>query len=199
LDIQKYLEDGGLPENVTIVSHVNGDDEIAKFASICYGKEDAQNKESLIKLLLANGHTSVFEFANFTFRIKCPIFVARQWMRHRMGSYVEKSLRYTKAENFYIPEGTDAKQLFDAAIRTSISAYETLLAIGVKKEQARAVLPLSVMTEFYWNVNARSLMNFLKLRLDKHAQLEIREYAQEIMNIFESKMPITAKYFKEMI
>jgi thymidylate synthase (FAD) len=141
----------------------------------------------------------VFEFANFTFRIKCPIFVARQWMRHRMGSYVEKSLRYTKAENFYIPEGTDAKQLFDAAIRTSISAYETLLAIGVKKEQARAVLPLSVMTEFYWNVNARSLMNFLKLRLDKHAQLEIREYAQEIMNIFESKMPITAKYFKEMI
>ena len=118
-----------------------------------------------------------------------------------MGSYTEKSLRYTKPGSFTKLElnNPEAEELIDVIFKTTMSTYETLLSMGIKKEQARAILPIGIETEFYWTVNARSLMNFLKLRLDPHAQKEIRDYAEKVMNIFEEKMPITAKYFSKYV
>jgi len=201
LDEKEYDENGKSEQDVALENFFNGDNEIVKYARICYGREDSTNKEGLIKTLITNGHTSVFEHSVFTFRIRCPIFVARQWMRHRMGSYTEKSLRYTKPGSFTKLElnNPEAEELIDVIFKTTMSTYETLLSMGIKKEQARAILPIGIETEFYWTVNARSLMNFLKLRLDPHAQKEIRDYAEKVMNIFEEKMPITAKYFSKYV
>ena len=201
MDEKEYDENGKHQQDVTLENFVNGDNEIAKYARICYGREDTDNKDGLIKTLITNGHTSVFEHSVFTFRIICPIFVARQWMRHRIGSYTEKSLRYTKPGSFTKLElnNTDAEELIEVVFKTTIHTYETLLNMGIKKEQARAILPMGIETEFYWTVNARSLMNFLQLRLDPHAQKEIRVYAEAIMDVFEEKMPITAKHFSKYV
>jgi len=201
LDKKEYHKNGKSEQDVTLENFFNGDSEIVKYARICYGRDDAINKEGLIKTLITNGHTSVFEHSVFTFKIRCPIFVARQWMRHRIGSYTEKSLRYTKPnESIHLSvDNEEAEDLIDTISKTIMHTYETLLSMGIKKEQARTILPLGTETEFYWTVNARSLMNFLKLRLDKHAQKEIREYAEKLMEIFKEKMPITSKYFSEYI
>ncbi|MDD5737305.1 MAG: FAD-dependent thymidylate synthase, partial [Candidatus Omnitrophica bacterium] len=85
------------------------------------------------------------------------------------------------------------------SINGAFDAYESMVSSGIKREQARGVLPLSIYTLYYWTVNARSLMNFLKLRLDKGAQPEIREYAKALLRIFRDTMPVTAKAFEEKI
>jgi thymidylate synthase (FAD) len=151
----------------------------------------------------------------------------RQWIRHRIGSFNEKSGRYTEFEDndYYVPEkwraqdstnkqgsiesefgnkciGMDSKSAgtcshwqtspFGAyihSIETSFEIYKKLLDVGIAKEMARMVLPSSVYTQFYWNVNLRSLMNFLKLRLDKHAQWEIQEYARAVLKIVREIIP----------
>lgn len=156
----------------------------------------------LVKHLVTNKHCTPLEHCVFSFRVKAPIFVARQWFRHRMGSFNERSLRYCEARpEFYYPSGIGFELWdgYDFSYKESLDFYHDLLEGGATKEQARAVLPLGIYTEFIWTVNASSLFNFLRLRLDKHAQLEIREYAKIILQIAKQMAPITFGYIEEDI
>jgi thymidylate synthase (FAD) len=160
-----------------------------------------------------------FEHNAFRFHIRCPIFVAREWMRHRISSFNEFSLRYARAtEDFYVPAADDVRsqvgkpgaysfepvddelaeetraelqQVYEAAFAT----YERLVERGVARELARAVLPVGAYTEFYWTVNARSLMNFVSLRAAEAAQREIRRYADACERFFAERMPVTHAAF----
>jgi thymidylate synthase (FAD) len=172
----------------------------------------------LIRFLMKGRHGTPFEHNAFRFHVKAPIFVAREWMRHRIGSFNEWSGRYSKLEGeFYMPEvarsqtGKPGSYTFEALpemtvrMRTTIEnanlkawyAYEWMLESGIAKEQARLVLPVNIYTQFYWTINARSLMNFLSLRNAEPAMYEIREYAKQIEIIFAAKMPQTHLVFSE--
>jgi len=143
-----------------------------------------------------------FEAMVFTFDVKCPIFVARQWLRHRMSSPMEESLRYCVAEGeFYVPEGltTDIKNLWEADMDDALEFYKWYIRKGVPKEQARAILPMGIYTKFYWTVNGSSLMNFLRLRLDKGAQAEIREYAEVILDMVKVVAPVSFTEFVPLV
>jgi thymidylate synthase (FAD) len=206
---------------VKLVDFMGGDQRAVDSARVSFGGvskgEDRDRK--LLEYLLANAHHSPFEHSVFQFHIKCPIFVARQWMRHRIASYNEISARYTEVQDeFYVPaafrvqdkinrQGSVASpaldnaallKVYEASIKASYEAYEKLLAAGVAREMARAVLPVAQYTQFHWSVNARSLMNFLDLRLDSHAQYEIRVYAEALREIFEARMPWTAEALKKL-
>lgn len=202
---------------IKLVDFMGGDIAVVQAARVSYGQgskgEDKDKK--LINYLLANRHETPFEHAVFKFHVNCPIFVARQWFRHRMASYNEISGRYTElTEDFYLPDKFRAQKdpnyeyvdLDDsmtedlrAQIRHSydqaFELYQTLLNKGVARELARIVLPLALYTQFYWSINARALMNFLTLRAEVHAQYEIRQYALAILKIFQEKMPWTFAAF----
>jgi thymidylate synthase (FAD) len=170
----------------------------------------------LINFLMRERHGTPFEHNAFRFHIKCPIFVAREWFRHRIGSFNEFSARYSEMPpEFYLPEPDNvrtqtgkpgayifepledtatrdnARAAISSSVKQSIRMYERLIAGGVAKELARAVLPVSMYTQFYWTVNARSLMNFLSLRTHQTAQLEIRQYADDVERHFAEAMPMT--------
>jgi len=171
--------------------------------------------KGLIGFLMRERHGTPFEHNAFRFHIKCPMFVAREWFRHRIGSFNEFSARYSEVPNeFWVPEkgairtqvgkpgaytfesiegpaAEVAVNIIEEMNKVTYSAYQAMLDMGVAKEVARAVLPVSMYTQFYWTVNARSLMNFLSLRLDENAQAEIREYAKEVEKSFKQVMPIT--------
>ena len=158
----------------------------------------------LIKFLMRERHGTPFEHNSFRFHIRCPIFVAREWLRHRVGSFNEFSMRYARAtDDFYVPEPDDVRTQvgkpgaysFDpvepevaettreelrAVYETAYAAYERLVELGVARELARSVLPVGAYTEFYWTVNARALMNFVSLRAAETAQREIRRYADAV-------------------
>jgi len=170
---------------------------------------DENKKRILLKKLMfehAGNPTSSFEFVNFLFEVKCPIFVARQWFRHRIGSYQEISRRYiSKDIEIFKPE--EIKNLedpifdtyYDTLCEKIINFYHTLVEKGIRKEVARAILPVGMYTTFYWQVNLRSLINFLMVRLDTHAQREIKEYAKAILRLIEKFCPITVELLKEKL
>ena len=137
---------------------------------------------SFLRKILQKGHTSVLEFAGATFRVKTPIFVARQWMRHRTASYLEISRRYTKMDETYIPDSA-----FRAIYEKQLDEYCNLLNKGYTKEQARGILGTGFLTEFFVSANLRSWDNFLKLRLAEDAQIEIREEAERVHGILNKK------------
>jgi thymidylate synthase (FAD) len=175
--------------------------------------------EGLIRFLMRERHGTPFEHNSFRFHIRCPIFVAREWFRHRVGSFNEFSLRYAKAtDDFYVPEPEDVRsqvgkpgaysfepvsdelaettrEKLQAVYEAAYLAYEQLVELGVARELARSVLPVGAYTEFYWTVNARSLMNFLSLRNSESAQREIRRYAEACERFLEDKMPVTYAAF----
>ena len=206
--------DAGL---VRLVGFMGGDDAVVEAARVSYGKgvTEAERDRKLIHFLLANRHETPFEHSVFKFHIKCPIFVARQWFRHRMSSYNEISGRYTKMkEECCLPENLRTQKARNYVYETvepelnkelrdkiqdhydkTFELYNELLEKGVAKEHARIILPLALYTQFYWTINARSLMNFLSLRSDIHAQGEIREYADVIGQIFLENMPYTYEAF----
>ncbi len=206
---------------IRLVDFMGGDNAVVQAARVSFGQgtKGEEKDRRLIHYLIRNAHETPFEQAIFKFHVKCPIFVARQWFRHRWASYNEISGRYTEMTyHFYLPEKfrTQEKKNYqysdlDDAVsqkwnrrleqfyRETYLLYEEMLADGVAKEQARIVLPLALYTQFYWAVNARSLMNFLKLRTDVHAQYEIRVYANVIAEIFKEKMPWTYEAFREHI
>jgi thymidylate synthase (FAD) len=160
-----------------------------------------------------------FEHNAFRFHIRAPIFVAREWFRHRVGSFNEFSMRYARAtDEFYIPEPEDVRSQVgkpgaysfepvadDVAEATreelrgvyeaAYAAYERLVELGVARELARSVLPVGAYTEFYWTVNARALMNFLSLRNSETAQREIRRYAEACEQFLADRMPVTYAAF----
>jgi thymidylate synthase (FAD) len=195
---------------------------VANSARVSFGrrKEDLDDSDrGLIKFLMRERHGTPFEHNAFRFHIRCPIFVAREWFRHRVGSFNEFSMRYARAtDDFYVPEADDVRtqvgkpgaysfepvdaelaeetrerlrEVYDAAYAT----YEELVERGVARELARAVLPVGAYTEFYWTVNARSLMNFLSLRSAEAAQREIRLYAEACETFLAAQMPVTYEAF----
>lgn len=178
--------------------------------------EDLSGKDKgLIGFLMRERHGTPFEHNAFRFHVKCPVFVAREWFRHRIGSYNEFSARYSEVPNdFHTPlpgevrtqVGKPGSYTFEAVSdgtakevvatineqnKHAYGTYKYLLELGVAKEVARMVLPMSMYTQFYWTVNARSLMNFLSLRTDANAQYEIREYANAVEMLFREQMPVT--------
>lgn len=214
-----YLEEYPVLDNgiVRLVSFMGGDDAVVQAARVSFGKgiTDPGRDRTLLNYLMANRHETPFEHSVFKFHIKCPIFVARQWFRHRMASYNEISGRYTKMkEEFCLPDklrtqkarnykfelvdedlNDELKQKISDSYDYCYKVYKELLDKGVAKEHARIVLPLSLYTQFYWSINARALLNFLSLRLDEHAQYEIRQYAEAISNVMKEKMPWTYDAF----
>lgn len=189
---------------VRLVEYMGGDESVIRNARRCWRSEDKSNEESdrnLIRHLLRKGHMSPFEAVVFTFDVKCPIFVARQWMRHRIGSFNEESLRYCVAErDYFIPSGLNQQQLaFWKMYNDEQFDRYNLLTQTMPKEQVRSILPLGTYTKFYWTVNGRSLMNFLKLRLDKSAQAEIREYAKVILDMAKVVAPVSFTEFAALV
>lgn len=184
--------------------------------------DQLRKDRSLIGYLMRNGHGTPFEHAVFQFFVKAPIFVVREWQRHRMASYNEQSGRYTEfLPEFYVPDHVrrpdpDNKQgavrgmreidlatgsanptlwAIDSASDLAYQTYREMLVGGVAREMARMVLPLNLYTSFWFTVNARSLMNFLALRNHPNAQWEIQRYAQAIETIFDGVMPWTCDAF----
>jgi thymidylate synthase (FAD) len=203
---------------VRLVDFMGGDQGVVDAARVSYGGKskgsDADKK--LIAYLLKHKHETPFEHAVFKFHVKTPIFVMRQWIRHRMASYNEISARYTEVKDeFYVPTKWRAQDLknkqssvaapaldhaaltkrFAAQVDESMACYKELLAAGVARELARMILPVNAYTEFYWTVNARSLMNFVTLRADAHAQWEIQQYGEAAARFFRSEMPWTYEAF----
>ena len=173
----------------------------------------------LVRFLMRERHGTPFEHNLFRFHIKAPLFVTREWQRHRVGSFNERSGRYSELpDEFYVPAAADvrtqvgkpgaytfepvpddiAEQVRDgiaASYAESYQRYQELLADNVAKEVARTVLPVGLYTEFYWSLNARSLMNFLSLRSAEAAQREIRRYAEACEQLFSTHMPVTYAAF----
>ena len=206
--------DGALADDLSVVNGAR--------VSFARRKEEMDaSDEGLIRFLMRDRHGSPFEHNAFRFHVRCPIFVAREWFRHRIGSFNEFSLRYAKAtDDFYVPEAADVRtqvgkpgayrfepvddelaETTRAELRSSYEqAYETytrLVDQGVARELARSVLPVGAYTQFYWTVNARALMNFVSLRNSEFAQLEIRRYAEAVEAFFAELMPVTHEAFLE--
>jgi len=183
-------------------------------------REDVDEADAgLIRFLLRDRHGTPFEHNAFRFHIRCPIFVAREWFRHRIGSFNEFSMRYAKAtDDFYVPEPDDVRSQvgkpgaysfepvdpelaertraeLQAVYDTAYATYTRLVEQGVARELARSVLPVGAYTEFYWTVNARALMNFVSLRAAETAQREIRRYAEACESFLAEQMPITHAAF----
>src|SRR5215218_9826453 len=200
--------DGALADDLSVV---NG-------ARVSFGrrKEAMDDADAgLVRFLLRDRHGTPFEHNAFRFHVRCPIFVAREWFRHRVGSFNEFSMRYAKAtDDFYVPEPEDVRtqvgkpgaysfepvepELAEAArdelravYEAAFETYERLVEQGVARELARAVLPVGAYTEFYWTVNARALMNFVSLRNAETAQREIRRYAEAVEHFLAERMPVT--------
>jgi thymidylate synthase (FAD) len=195
---------------------------VVNSARVSFGRRKEEMDDSdrgLIRFLMRDRHGTPFEHNSFRFHIRSPIFVAREWMRHRISSFNEFSLRYARAtEDFYVPEAEDvrtqvgkpgaysfdpvepevaeaAREELKAVYETAYAAYERMVEQGVARELARSVLPVGAYTEFYWTVNARSLMNFVSLRAAESAQREIRRYADACERFLAEKMPVTYDAF----
>jgi thymidylate synthase (FAD) len=173
----------------------------------------------ILNALMKNRHGTPFEHNSFRFHVKAPLFVFREWQRHRISSFNEWSARYSELKGeFYIPEIENVRQQVgkpmdytfeqanteDAEIfrdmliahsQRAFDQYRVAIAMGIAKEQARFFLPVNIYSEMYWTVNARSLMNFLNLRNSETAQFEIKEYARVLEDLFRQVMPITAEAF----
>lgn len=204
--------------SVELIRVSGSDVDVVNAARVSYGKvsKEITDRDSiLINFLMEHEHTSPFEHNQVSFRIKAPIFVVRQWMRHRMNSYNEISYRYVKAPlEFYIPvkwrnqdtknkqgsvgsfENPEFTQLYKSAVDASVKVYEKLLENGVCREQARGVLPVTTYTEFIYTCNLHSLMHFLKLRLDAGAQFEIRAYARCLLELTLPHFPVSLEAWR---
>lgn len=190
---------------VSLEDSMGNDDTVVNVAKLSVYKKEHEMSEKqkydFIKRLWSSGHTSPFEFVLFTFRIKCPIFVARQWMRHRTGRYLEKSLRYCEAlPEFYTPEyfPQSQKNVLLNSYKDTFQAYTLLLKRGAKKEDARFCLPVSLFTEFVWNIDLHNLFHFLTLRMDRHAESEMQVYASRVFDSIYPIVPLCWQIFKEI-
>lgn len=210
---------------VRLVDYLGGDQRIVQSARVSYGSgtKSYRQDRGLIHYLMKHWHTSPFEQVQLTFHTKMPIFVARQWVRHRTARLNEISGRYSiMRDEFYLPEpgqvcyqSASNKQGRSEALpqeeaEAVISAmqeeqagmyksYEGLLERNVARELARANLPNSLYTEWYWQIDLHNLFHFLKLRMDAHAQYEIRVYAEAMAQCAKAVAPIAYEAFEEHI
>lgn len=203
-----------------------GDNAIVDAARVSIAGVDVRPKSAdvkLIRYLYENKHTSPFEQVRYKFHVRLPIFVARQWIRHRTGSFNEESARYGKLRgDFYVPTverlmaGGQAKknkqgsgeaipqELAEKLRRELVAyshggyaAYENLLDAGLARELARMVLPVNIYTQWYWTTDLHNLMHFLRLRLHEHAQWEVRQYAEAILPMANHIAPVAMSCFKD--
>lgn len=213
----KVLDDGF----VRIIDYMGCDEAIVQAARVSYGAgtKRVQDDEGLIRYLLRHHHTTPFEMCELKLHVRVPMDAWRQWIRHRTASVNEYSTRYsvaidsaqtTSAEEWRSQSSTN-RQGSAAQIESSVgvalsqrerelhaqarTVYDERLQAGVAREQARKDLPLSTYTEAFWKINLHNLLHFLRLRLDAHAQLEIRSYAAVIAAIVELWVPITWSAF----
>lgn len=198
---------------VKLIDSMGSASRICQAARISFNKTDLDvavlslRDKDLIKYLWTNKHTLPFRHVYFTFMIKAPIFVFRQWMKHQIGcAWNEASGRYVKFDcEFYQPDSfrshipnvkqgsggdilnqDEANKVYTSLLKDAKYAYNKLLDLGVCREQARMLLPVSLYTSSYWTCSLHALIHFLNLRLDKHAQKEIRDFAIAVQLIIEN-------------
>jgi thymidylate synthase (FAD) len=211
---------------VRLIDHMGDDLSIVRAARVSYDAawrtgEDQGSDNRLIKYLWRNKHTTPFEAVTVSFEIKAPIFVFRQWHRHRTQSYNELSARYRELpEEFYVPrsdqigiQSSSSKQAREITNQPAITAvylpgyikhceeafarYRVLLEGGWPKELARMVLPLSTYSHMFTTMNLRNCFHFLELRCNPHAQYEIRIYAEAMLQLLRPHYPIATEAFME--
>ncbi|MBN2873669.1 MAG: FAD-dependent thymidylate synthase, partial [Spirochaetales bacterium] len=220
LDVEYRVHEKGF---VRLVDYLGGDARIVQAARVSYGAGTKTVREDagLIDYLLRNEHTSPFEQVVLTFHLKLPIFVARQWIRHRTARLNEISGRYSvMKDEFWLPnpgvlarQSSDNKQGREAeplpadeaarvidvlrdGQRAAYAEYAKLVDSGLAREIARVNLPLSLYTEWYWQIDLHNLFRFLALRMDAHAQREIRDYASVIFDITKRVAPLACDSFE---
>lgn len=209
---------------VRLVDVMGDDAAIVQAARVSYGKgtKSVRADRGLIRYLMQHQHTTPFEMVEFKFHCRMPIFVARQWIRHRTANVNEISGRYSVMEDrFWEPQAADMRtQSFtnrqgssdlpiDESLANTVAAqfcadqaqiyqhYEAALAAGVAREVARVNLPVSLYTEWYWKIDLHNLLHFLALRLDAHAQKEIRVFAEAMAHFVAARCPLAWEAFEE--
>ena len=210
---------------VRLVDSMGGDDAIVQAARVSYGKGTSKVSQDrgLIRYLMRHRHTTPFEMVEFKFHCKMPIFVARQWVRHRTANINEYSLRYSEArDEFYLPnpeniqfqsmlnkqgrKGEVSKELkhkvldyFTEISNRSFEIYSELNEAGVARELARAILPVNLYTEWYWKNDLHNLLHFVGLRSDSHAQYEIRVYSDAMAESVKKVAPFAWEAYQDYV
>ena len=210
---------------VRLVDYMGGDQRIVQAARVSYGEgtKSVRQDRALIHYLIKHWHTSPFEQVQLTFHCKMPIFIARQWIRHRTARLNEISGRYSiMKDEFYVPEpsqvafqSSNNKQgradslPFDQAMavinqmeqdqKEAYTEYTGMIDKGVARELARTNLPVSLYTEWYWQIDLHNLFHFIRLRMDPHAQYEIRVYAEALAKCAQAVAPFAYEAFEEHI
>ena len=208
---------------VALVDYMGNDGAIVQAARVSYGQgtRSVRDDRGLIRYLMRHRHTTPFEMVEFKFLVRLPIFVARQWIRHRTSSTNEYSARYSVVPDEYeVPPAAEVRHQstrnrqgrgdplpdavverfrsdLDAVSKQAYAAYTRALDDGVARETARLLLPVAYYTQWYWKLNLYNLLHFLSLRLDPHAQEEIRLYAAEIARIVRLVTPVAYEAFEE--
>lgn len=207
---------------VRLVDVMGDDASVVQAARVSYGQgtKSISQDEGLIRYLMRHKHTTPFEMVEFKFHCRMPIFVARQWIRHRTASVNEVSGRYSEMPDwFYVPsqdlcttqsaqnkQGGTGEQIDGAcaaaeSFRSTQSEiyeqYQQYISVNMRRELARINLPLSMYTEWYWKIDLHNLLHFLALRLDDHAQYEIRVFAEAMAEIVKQYVPLTWKAFAD--
>lgn len=206
-----------------LVPGTTADFAIVQAARVSYGDgtKSVSEDRGLIRYLLRHTHTTPFEMVEFKFHCKMPIFVARQWIRHRTANVNEYSGRYSvMKDEFYIPDldnirqqsktnkqggdqqmsTMDAQGFLDVLNETCDKAYATYqeyIEKGVAREQSRMILPVNNYTEWYWKIDLHNLFHFLGLRCDKHAQMEIRVFADAMLKLIEPIVPVAVEAWND--
>jgi thymidylate synthase (FAD) len=205
---------------VRLIDHMGSDLSVVNAARVSFGKVKAAFEEGdakLVDYLAEHEHTSPFRHTALTLHVKAPIFVFRQWMKHRIGSeFNEISGRYVEfpEDEFFVPElfrrqakvnkqGSEgaideahqarAMESYLESCRSAVAHYKELLSLGVCREQARCVLPLALYSEVYWTVSLQAVAHFIRLRADSHAQWEIQQYAAAVRAVVEPLFPVGLK------
>ncbi len=211
---------------VRLVDYMGGDESIVQAARVSYGQGTKTVSEDriLLRYLMRHLHTTPFEMVELKFHVKLPIFVARQWIRHRTANVNELSGRYSiMKDEFYAPsedaiKGQNVKnkqgrseeevpaelrrKVLDTILldqQSSYKRYEEFLNDNIARELARINLPLSLYTEWYWKIDLHNLLHFLHLRMDRHAQYEIRIYAEKMGEIVKCVAPMAWEAFEDYV
>ena len=210
---------------VRLVDSMGGDNAIVQAARVSYGKGTSKVSQDrgLIRYLMRHRHTTPFEMVEFKFHCKMPIFVARQWVRHRTANINEYSLRYSEArDEFYYPDPEhiqfqsalnkqgrmgsvpgDLKQkvqdYFKEISAKSFAIYSELNDAGVARELARAILPVNLYTEWYWKNDLHNLLHFIGLRSDNHAQYEIRVFSDAMAESVKAVAPFAWEAYQDYV
>ena len=210
-----------------VIDYMGDDAAICQAARVSYGKgtKSVQNDAGLIRYLMRHWHSTPFEMCEIKLHVKLPVFVARQWIRHRTANVNEYSARYSILDReFYIPEpshlaaqsevnnqgrgavleGEEAARVLEILKADSTRAYDNYEAMisqegqaGLARELARMNLPANIYTQWYWKVDLHNLFHFLRLRADAHAQYEIRVYAEEMCRIVADWVPMAFSAFED--